>query len=348
MKAAIASLEPSTVEHALDYAARGWFVFPAPGDGSKMGCTSAEKSNGNRWGCTTDTDEIVDYFTKQFRKAGIGIALGESDLFVVEADTPEGHDVDGIASLRALEAKHGKLPETRRAISPTGSLHYYFKQPPDVEIRDCIGEIATGIDIKGDGGMVIAPPSFRPGKGWYRWLNANQVADAPDWLIALYVAAKGDDNTAHVPNDEPQADPALLAAAMAVIPNDAVLADARDKPPGVSQREYNKIGMACFSAFGGSEEGFKAFDQWARKSKKYHGGTRKRWKNYFKHPPSQIGAGSIIHWANKASPGWRRQFEDAQADAHMRASRKAAVARLLELAKKKQVTAPREEEHVNK
>jgi|SRR5450755_4160909 Primase C terminal 2 (PriCT-2) len=37
-----------------------------------------------------------------------------------------------------------------------------------------------------------------------------------------------------------------------------------DKPAGVTQREYNKIGMACFAAFGGSAEGFAAFDQWAR------------------------------------------------------------------------------------
>jgi hypothetical protein len=42
---------------------------------------------------------------------------------MVEADTPKGHNVDGVASLRALEARHGALPATLTAISPSGSLH---------------------------------------------------------------------------------------------------------------------------------------------------------------------------------------------------------------------------------
>jgi hypothetical protein len=154
--------------------------------------------------------------------------------------------------------------------------------------------------------MVIAPPSLRPGKGIYRWLNANAVANAPQWLIELVTAGDGD--APHVANGEPEADPALLAAAMAKIPNDSVYPDS-DKPPGVTQREYNLIGMACFAAFGGSAEGFAAFDQWARKSKKYHGGTVERWNNYRKYPPSNIGAGSIIRWANQASPGWRDAYD---------------------------------------
>jgi Bifunctional DNA primase/polymerase, N-terminal len=90
------------IDHALADAARGWFVFPAPSNGEKMGCTSAEKTNGNRWGSTKDPDEIRAYFAK-FPRANVGIATGkDSDIFVVEVDTPEGHDVDGIASLRAL------------------------------------------------------------------------------------------------------------------------------------------------------------------------------------------------------------------------------------------------------
>jgi hypothetical protein len=43
---------------------------------------------------------------------------------MVEADTPKGHNVDGVASLRALQARHGALPATLTAISPSGSLHH--------------------------------------------------------------------------------------------------------------------------------------------------------------------------------------------------------------------------------
>jgi hypothetical protein len=149
------------------------------------------------------------------------------------------------------------------AISPSGSPHRYFNYPKDTTIKNSTSKIAPGIDVLGDGGMVIAPPSIRPGKGQYKWLNAAPIANAPSWLIELVTA--GDDDAPHEPNSEPEADPALLSAAMAVIPND-----------DVPQHIYNKVGMACWAAFGGSDQGFAAFDQWARKSKKYHGGTRKR------------------------------------------------------------------------
>lgn len=308
------------VDHALAYAGRGWHVFPAEFNGpSKKSRKAAEFSNGRPWGATTDAAEIM----RDFRRwpDAIGIVTGpKSKIFVIDADTPEGHDVDGIASLRKLEAEHGTLPETLMGIRPSGSPHRYFNYPHGVTIRNSTSKIGPGIDVLGDGGMVIAPPSLRPGKGTYRWLNAAPVADAPAWLIEL--ATAGDDDAPHVANGEPEADPALLAAAMAVIPNDAVH---EGKPPGVTQQQYNLVGMACWRAFGGSAEGFAAFDAWARKSRKYHGGTAARWRHYFKSPPSKLGAGSIIHWANQVSPGWREAYEEASMDDATRAAR-AAIA----------------------
>jgi Bifunctional DNA primase/polymerase, N-terminal/Primase C terminal 2 (PriCT-2) len=299
--------ERRMVDHALAYAARGWFVFPAPANGEKKSHKSAEFSSGRAWGATTNAQQIQRDFTR-WPNANIGVVTGpKSGIFVVEADTPEGHNVDGIASMRALEARHGALPETLAAESPSGSLHYYLNYPPDVTITNTTSKIGPGIDVLGDGGMVIAPPSNRPGKGQYKWLNAAPIADAPPWLIEL--ATAGDDDAPHEPNSEPEADPALLAAAMAALPNS-----------DVPQREYNKVGMACWAAFGGSAEGFEAFDQWARKSKKYHGGTRKRWAHYFKSPPSKLTAGSIIHWANQASPGWREAYEAVAMDDTTRAA----------------------------
>ena len=284
------------VDYALAYAARGWRVFPAHSSGAKKSHKAAEFSNGRAWGATTNATQIKRDFAR-WPHANIGVVTGPaSSIFVVEADTLEGHDVDGIASLRKLEAEHGALPETLMGGSPSGSPHFYFNYPPGVTIRNSTSKIGSGIDVLGDGGMVIAPPSVRPGKGVYKWLNDSPIADAPPWLLVLITAGDGDEE--HAPADEPEADPALLAAAMVVIPND-----------DVSQQEYNKVGMACFAAFGGSEEGFAAFDAWARKSKKFHGGTVERWRHYFKSPPTKIGAGSIIHWANRTSPGWREAYD---------------------------------------
>jgi hypothetical protein len=291
------------LEIALDYARKGWFVFPAP-PGEKMSCVSGGKTNGNRWGSTSDPKEIKDYFN-QFPNANIGIATGlGSKIWVSEADTLEGHKVDGIANLRRLEAEHGPLPDTLQGESPSGSIHYFWEMPEGKTIYNSTSLVAPGIDVLGEGGMVIAPPSVRPGKGVYKWLNSFPVVQAPDWLFDLAAQQRV---AKHINGFEvdAEADPAMVAAALAAIPND----DIHDqKPPGKTQKEYNNIGMACWRATGGSEAGFEAFDTWARKSNKYHGGTKERWQHYFKSPPTKIGAGTLFYLAQEADPNWRDNY----------------------------------------
>jgi putative DNA primase/helicase len=127
-------------------------------------------------GATSDAAQIKRDWAR-WPDANIGIATGpESGFWVVEADTLEGHDVDGVASLKQLEAEHGALPETLTAESPSGSQHRYFKWRAGVTIQNSASKIAPGVDVRGDGGMVIAPPSVKPGKGAYRWLNARTTS----------------------------------------------------------------------------------------------------------------------------------------------------------------------------
>jgi hypothetical protein len=174
----------SMLEAALHYAENGFLVFPVK-PGEKKSYKSKKYSDGRNWGATRDPKEIQRDF-KKWPKASIGLPTGvDSRFFAVEADTPEGHDVDGITSLKALEAEHSKLPKTRMAISPSGSLHYYFKYPSDLTIKNSASEIALGVDVRGEGGMVISPPSIKPGVGVYKWLNNLPIAAAPDWLIDL-------------------------------------------------------------------------------------------------------------------------------------------------------------------
>jgi Bifunctional DNA primase/polymerase, N-terminal len=169
-----------------DYVSRGWSVFPVP-PGTKKSYKSAERSGGRAWGMTRDPDEICRDFTR-WPDAGIGIPTGAvNGLVVVETDTVVGgHATDGEPSLRELEAKYGALPETLQAISPSGSIHRYFKHPAGgIKIKCSSSEIGPGIDVKGDGGMVLAPPTVRSGVGEYRGLNNNPIAPMPDWLIEL-------------------------------------------------------------------------------------------------------------------------------------------------------------------
>jgi hypothetical protein len=199
------------VEHALGYANRGWHVFPLKLR-EKVSHKSAAHSDGRKWGQTIDADEIGRDF-RQWPDANIGIVTGEaSGFFVVETDTADGHGegVDGAAELAKLEAKHGALPATREAISPSGSVHRYFKHP-GFKIKNSASLIGAGIDVRGDGGMVVGPPSVKLGKGVYSWRNGLPIVDAPPWMLDRIVAGKV--------RPEPELSISQRAAALVVDPH---------------------------------------------------------------------------------------------------------------------------------
>jgi hypothetical protein len=99
-------------------------------------------------------------------------------------------------------------------------------------------------------------------------------------------------------------DPLLMEAALSVIPN-----------PDLHHDLWNKIGMAIWSAFDGSDQGLTAFDTWSRKSAKYDKrNTIKRWKGISRCPPDRIGAASLIYLANQTNTNWRDAYEAAAID----------------------------------
>ena len=174
----------SNTDFALSYAAtRKWAIFPVP-LGTKKSYKSARYSKeNNNWGATRKPAQIRQDFAK-WPKAGIGIPTGpDNGIVVIETDTKAGgHAVDGEPILQRLQRRYGPLPATLTAISPSGSKHRYFKHPgPDVEITS--KTLVAGVDIKGNGGMVIAPPTERAGLGRYRWDNDLPIAPLPlRWL----------------------------------------------------------------------------------------------------------------------------------------------------------------------
>jgi hypothetical protein len=100
------------LEAALAYAAHGWEVFPVP-PGTKKSYLSSKFNGNDKWGKTTDPALIRQYWMR-WPNANVAIVTGmKSGIWVMEADTAAGHGVDGIASLRKLEAEHGRLPNTR-------------------------------------------------------------------------------------------------------------------------------------------------------------------------------------------------------------------------------------------
>jgi len=145
------------LDAALSYASRRWLVFPVkPKDKRPL------TKNGLK-DATTDHKQIRKWWS-QWPDANIGIKTGkESGLWVLDIDGDTGKE-----SFARLIKDHGDLPATL-AVATGKRLYFYFSYPPDAKISNRAGKIAPGIDVRGDGGYVIAPPSVHPSGREYRW-----------------------------------------------------------------------------------------------------------------------------------------------------------------------------------
>jgi hypothetical protein len=180
---------------ALDYAGRGWRVFPIHSPTvdkcscGKPDCKKVGKHPRTAHGLTdasTDATIIRDWW-ERWPAANVGIATGpESGVFVLDVDGE-----DGQASLKGLEAL-GHLPQTLRAhTGRTGQdgqrtgFHLYFNYPAGANLRNSAGALGQGLDIRAAGGYVVAPPSLHASGLRYEWAQDDAViAEAPALLIA--------------------------------------------------------------------------------------------------------------------------------------------------------------------
>lgn len=287
---------------------RGWEIFPATRQ--KKSFKNAMTSNGRRWGATRDPDEIARDFEK-FPRANVGLPTGKNNgIFVVDADTLAGHGKDGLGTMKKLQRKHGTLPDTLVGISPTGSRHWFFQYPLGMVIRNSTDKLGTGVDVRGEGGMVIAAPS-KTKDGVYRWEDpAAEVAEAPQWLIDAVATTQNDLMESEVDwNNQRPLDDDELQAAVDAIPNGE----------DIGWEEWNRVGLAIWSATQGSDRGLRLFDEWsARWEGAYDAAyTKERWEDYTRSPPDRIGVGTLLWLANDGTPGWRKLYEARAAVQHM-------------------------------
>jgi hypothetical protein len=148
---------------AIAYARRGWRVFPIwPIRNGRCACGSACGRDAGKHpigrlvphgvhDATTEEACITRWWT-EVPDANIGIATGAvSGLVVLDVDGE-----DGEASLAALEREHGPLPLTPTVLTGKGR-HLYFTHP-GVPVPNRV-RVAPGLDVRGDAGYVVAPPS---------------------------------------------------------------------------------------------------------------------------------------------------------------------------------------------
>lgn len=161
---------------AIDYLARGWSVIPMRERAKRPAI--AWKAYQRK--CASDKSVRRWFGGKQ--NYNVGIVTGSlSGLVVLDVDPGHG----GTGSLRALERKHGALPETMTSKTGGGGSHFYFAHPGgDVHNRT---NIKPGIDLRGDGGCIVAPPSIHPSGKPYTWVKGHapgqlKIAALPKWL----------------------------------------------------------------------------------------------------------------------------------------------------------------------
>ena len=173
------------LEAALEHARRGWVIIPLwPWKVPHASRDHPEKALLGRGFDmatvgATDEDQVRDWWGRE-PDAGVGIVTGaRSRLLVIDVDVKG--DADGeawLARWEMEEAAEGRmLPEAPVAWTPSGGSHIYLLLPEGVTVPDHIGWL-PGVDVKGDGGWVAAPPT--PG---YRWFRERDVPEAPGWLL---------------------------------------------------------------------------------------------------------------------------------------------------------------------
>jgi hypothetical protein len=173
---------------ALRYAARGWSVLPVHWPLARGGCSCGDRgcpSPGKhpllpKWEryATNDPGTLASWWA-QAPEANVGIACGASGLAVVDIDGRAG-----IQSLRKLQVEHGKLPLTLRFRTGSGGLHLVYRDE-SYAIPGRIG-LLPGIDIRGQGGQIVAPPSLhQSGRRYEALAGPTEPAELPRWLATM-------------------------------------------------------------------------------------------------------------------------------------------------------------------
>lgn len=166
-------MTPSNKERALTCAARGWLVFP-----------SYKKKPLVKWGtqATVDMARIVKWWN-EWPSADVCIKTGEaSNLVVVDWDRYK--ITDGVPFFPLVP-----FPDTYMCTTPAGGIHYYFRHPGR-PVSNSTSALAEYVDVRGDGGMVVAyNPGYDPGTlETYpeAWIREKQVPTTPLAPVSTY------------------------------------------------------------------------------------------------------------------------------------------------------------------
>jgi hypothetical protein len=173
------------LDAALAYAAAGHAVFPI-----KPGAKKPPLITNGLLSASKDPEQIRAWWAK-WPEANIGMATGAvSGVTVIDVDTKSGKQ--GERSLKALTDTNGPLPEGPQQFTWSGGWQNFYLYEPG--IKNSAGLLGPDLDIRGDGGYVVVPPSVvQEGDlpaGRYEWadgagLDGLPLPRLPGWVTAI-------------------------------------------------------------------------------------------------------------------------------------------------------------------
>lgn len=188
----------SNLEYALKYAKAGWKLHP---------CKVDKTPYLNDWPnvATSDPEQLTRWWA-QWPDASIGCATGEaSGHWVLDADGEEG----------IKQAQEMNLPITLTSRTGGGGLQFFFISN-GTEIRNSAKKVASHIDVRGNGGYVILPPSSHPSGNKYFWEKKTKIVAAPEWLVEK-VKKQPEKTVTHLPGETTRYGQAALVNEMAIL-----------------------------------------------------------------------------------------------------------------------------------
>ena len=264
--------------------------------------------------------------------AMIGVPTGAaSGFFVVDQDRKPGMG-DGVETWNEWCREHRRepLPVTRKHNTPSTGRHALYRCPRDLEIRSIkLGALGPGIEIKGEGGYVIVPPSVMAGGAAYTASAIDEIADPPGWLLDMIRRHQEHRGNGRDGDVHPSAE---FESAMEQYDSAGVSEEARDNdwvaveevqaaldvivPGTIEMREpaWFEIGCALHHVLG-DEKGFPLFEGCRKKWPHYDAARcRRKWRKVKAANITAYTAGTIFHYADQADPDWRARYEASRGE----------------------------------
>ncbi len=241
-------------DKVLKYLAKGFWVFPLHCiERGQCTCGVQNCSNAGKHprlkkglkGASNDQEQIAQWFDDDAPRSNVGIVTGEiSGITVIDIDVADGKM--GAATWQELISEHGE-PNTLMSKTGSGGMHVVFKY--NSALKTSSNTLGDGVDVRNDGGYIVAPPSLHQCGGEYEWLNWHEsIKTLPAYLTKSKGKQKRKKDTIYTSKYTLDQVEAML---------EHVQADDRGM--------WRNVGIILGREFDRSEDAWKLYQAWSEK-----------------------------------------------------------------------------------